>query len=71
MPLTPDQQRRRARIERGIRLAAPALDLVLWAGDRFSRVIGREDPGYEPARPPAPDSPVRADASRPLPSRAR
>lgn len=53
--LTPAQRRRRARVERLIGLAAPALDAVLWAGERLSRVVA----GDEPPRPPAPDSPVR------------
>jgi hypothetical protein len=57
--LTPQQRRRRERIERGIRLAAPALDAVLWVGERIARTLGREDPGYDPPRLPAPDSPVR------------
>jgi len=34
----------RGRIEAGLRLAAPALDLVLSAGDRLSRVVDREEP---------------------------
>ena len=33
------------RIEPLIRLAAPALDLVLYAGDRVSRVVGRNELG--------------------------
>ena len=37
---TADQLARRRRIEALIRLAAPALDLVLYAGDRVSRVVG-------------------------------
>lgn len=38
------------RIEMGIRLAAPVLDLVLAVGDRVSRMISRDDPAYVPAR---------------------
>jgi hypothetical protein len=34
---------RRRRIESLIRLVAPALDLVLYAGDRVSRVAGRNE----------------------------
>jgi hypothetical protein len=45
------------RIEALLRVAAPALDLVLFAGDKASRVIGRNQIGPEPARrtglPPA------------------
>jgi hypothetical protein len=52
-----DQQARRRRIETLIRLAAPALDVVLYAGDRVSRVIGRNELPPEPVRrvglPPA------------------
>ncbi len=33
-----------------IRVAAPALDLVLVVGDRVSRLITRDDPTYVPAR---------------------
>jgi hypothetical protein len=34
----------RGRIEAGIRLVAPALDLVLAVGDRLSRAVDREEP---------------------------
>jgi hypothetical protein len=34
----------RGRIEAGLRLVAPALDLVLAAGDRLSRTVDREEP---------------------------
>jgi hypothetical protein len=63
-PLTVTQRRRRDRIECGIRLAAPLLDAVLWAGEQIARVAGREDSGYDPPRRPAPDSPVRTGARR-------
>jgi hypothetical protein len=62
VPLTPTQRRRRAQFERVIGLAAPALDAVLWVGDKFSRVVDRGDASYDPPRPPAPDSLVRASA---------
>jgi hypothetical protein len=48
--LTPEQLRTRNRVERLIRLMAPALDLVLAAGDRVSRVVERDDTEYYPAR---------------------
>jgi hypothetical protein len=54
-----DQQLRRRRIEALIRLAAPALDLVLYAGDRVTRVIGRNEIGPEPARRPGLPPPAR------------
>jgi hypothetical protein len=40
---SPDQLLRRRRIESLIRLAAPVLDVVLYAGDRVSRVVGRNE----------------------------
>jgi hypothetical protein len=56
-PLTPDQRRRRNRIELVIRLAAPGLNLVLAAGERLSRIV---DPG-DGERP----APRAADDGRP------
>jgi hypothetical protein len=51
------QQARRRRVEALIKLAAPALDMVLYAGDRVSRVVGRNELPPDPARraglPPA------------------
>jgi hypothetical protein len=48
---------RRRRVEALIKLAAPALDAVLFVGDRVSRVTGRNELGPEPVRrtglPPA------------------
>jgi hypothetical protein len=49
-PLTPDQLRTRQRIEGVIRLAAPALDLVLAVGERISTVVEPEDVEYYPPR---------------------
>jgi hypothetical protein len=49
-PLTPDQLRTRRRVESLIRLMAPALDLVLAAGERVSRVVERDDAEYYPPR---------------------
>jgi len=40
----------RRRIEGLIGLAAPVLDIVLFAGDRVSRVAGRNEIGPEPPR---------------------
>ncbi len=48
--LTAGQVRTRARVEAVIRLMAPALDLVLAAGDRVSRVVERDDTEYYPPR---------------------
>jgi hypothetical protein len=61
--LTPDELRTRQRVESLIRLMAPALDLVLAAGDRISRLVEPEDSDYYPPRagePPAEEK--RADA---------
>lgn len=48
--MTPDQLRTRQRVESVIRVIAPALDLVLAAGDRISRVVEPEDVEYYPPR---------------------
>jgi hypothetical protein len=48
--LTPPQRSRVRRIESLIRVMAPALDLLLFAGDRLSRVAGRNEIDPEPAR---------------------
>jgi hypothetical protein len=51
------QQDRRRRVEALIKLAAPALDAVLYVGDRVSRVAGRNELPPDPVRrtglPPA------------------
>jgi hypothetical protein len=44
------RDRRGGRVETLIRIAAPALDLVLMIGDRVSRLIEPDDPDYIPAR---------------------
>jgi hypothetical protein len=49
-PLTRNQLRTRQRVESVIRVVAPALDLVLAAGDRISRVVEPEDVEYYPPR---------------------
>lgn len=49
--LTPEQRRRRDRVEAGLRIAEPALNLLLAAGERLSRIVGRgEDDYYPPQR---------------------
>jgi hypothetical protein len=62
--LTPEQVRNRERVETLIRLAAPALNLVLAAGERLSRIVEPEDPEYYPAHvegtEPAPIGPAGA-----------
>jgi hypothetical protein len=48
--LSPDQLRTRDRVETLIRLMAPALNVVLAAGERLSRLVEREDHEYYPPR---------------------
>ncbi|HEY1273344.1 MAG TPA: hypothetical protein VGF25_00450 [Thermoleophilaceae bacterium] len=62
--LTPDQLRTRERVEGVIRLMAPALDLMLAAGDRVSRLIEPEDTEYYPPRVTTPEPPPRIAAER-------
>ncbi len=47
---TPGQLALQRRIETLIRLAAPALDIVLFAGEQVSRVAGRNQIAPEPPR---------------------
>ena len=49
-PRTQRQLANRRRVEGLIGLAAPLLDAVLFAGDRLSRVAGRNDVDPEPPR---------------------
>ena len=62
--LTPAQQRRREQVEAVIGLMAPALSLVLAAGDRVSRIVQPEDYDYYPVRSVAEREPPRAAAGR-------
>ena len=50
-PVTPEQLRKRERAETFIGLVAPALNLILAAGDRLSRIVERDDQEYYPPRP--------------------
>lgn len=65
MPLTPDQLRKRDRVESLIRLMTPGLNLVLAAGDRLSRLVEPVDHEYYPPRqgqvepPPAAEHELR------------
>ncbi len=61
--LTPQQAIWRDRIEGLIAMAAPALDLLLTAGDRISRIVEREDRDYYPVRS-AGDAALPADLRR-------
>jgi hypothetical protein len=49
--LTPSQARTRERVETVIGVMAPALTVLLAAGDRLSRIVQPEDHEYYPARP--------------------
>jgi hypothetical protein len=57
--LTPDELRRRDRVEGVIRLMAPALDLLLAAGDRVSRIVERGPDEYQAPRVTSSDAPRR------------
>lgn len=60
--LTPAQRRWRSRIETVLRISAPALDLVLAAGDRLSRVVERDDLDWVPPRRAlTPDAPAASE----------
>ena len=48
--LSPSQRAWRARIEATLRITAPALDLLLAAGDRLSRAVERDDLDWVPPR---------------------
>jgi hypothetical protein len=48
MTMTPEQRRRRDQVEGLIGFIAPALNLVLAAGDRLSRIVGPDDDEYYP-----------------------
>ena len=62
--LTADQMRTRDRVETLIRLMAPALTLVLAAGERVSRIVEPDDPEYYPARVEGPEAPPVTGASQ-------
>jgi hypothetical protein len=49
--LTPTQLAWRGRVETGLRIAAPALDLLLAAGDRLARLVEPADTWEPPVRP--------------------
>ena len=63
-PLTPSQARTRERVETLIALMAPALTVVLAAGDRLSRMVQPEDHEYYPARALGDREPVPGDIAR-------
>lgn len=67
-PLTPDQLRTRERVETLIRIAAPALNLVLAVGERISKIAEPEDHEYYPPRTSTGTAPPprRPDADEPV-----
>ena len=58
-PPTPTQQAWRGRVETGLRIVAPALDLLLAAGDRLARLVDSDDTWEPPVRPGREHSPPR------------
>jgi hypothetical protein len=58
-PPTPTQQAWRGRVETGLRIVAPALDLLLAAGDRLARLVESGDTWEPPVRPGLGRSPAR------------
>jgi hypothetical protein len=64
--LAPEQIRRREQVETVIRLMAPALNVVLAAGERLSRLVEPDDPDYYPVRAASPEPPP----SKPAPGEA-
>jgi hypothetical protein len=62
--LTPDQLRTRERVETLIRVMAPALNVVLAAGERLSRIVEPDDPEYYPARVEGPETRSVASTTR-------
>jgi hypothetical protein len=57
-PPSPTQLAWRRRIEAALRVAAPALDLLLAAGDRVSRAVDRGGDDELDGLPPGPPAPV-------------
>ncbi len=49
-PPTPTQQAWRGRVETGLRIVAPALDVLLAAGDRLARLVEPDDTWEPPVR---------------------
>ena len=58
-PPTPTQLAWRRRVESVLRLAAPGLNLVLFAGDRLARRVEGEDLDWVPPRRSLPTTQAR------------
>ena len=68
--MTPDQLRTRERVEALIRIASPALNVVLAVGERISKIVEPEDHEYYPPRTRTgpespPPTPIRRDDAGP------
>ncbi|MBA2514636.1 MAG: hypothetical protein H0V26_09990 [Solirubrobacterales bacterium] len=57
---TPSQLAKRRRVEHLIRVAAPALDVLLFVGHHVSRVTGRNESDPEPPRRSTAPGAIRA-----------
>jgi hypothetical protein len=68
---SPAQLALRGRIEALIGVAAPLLDVVLFAGDRIARVAGRNDIEPEPPRRLGARAPAPISGPRPRPPARR
>ena len=58
-PPTPTQLAWQGRVETGLRIVAPALDLLLADGDRLPRLVEPDDTWEPPVRPGRGDAPAR------------
>ena len=70
--MTPDQVRTRERVETLIRIASPALNVVLAVGERISKIVEPEDHEYYPPRTRTgpespPPTPIHRDDAGPRP----
>ena len=64
MQMTPEQRRRREQVETVIRVMAPALNLVLAAGERLSKLVESEDTEYYPPRMTREEPPPRTESAQ-------
>jgi hypothetical protein len=65
---TPQQLAVRRRVEGLIGLAAPALDAVLWLGEKLSWRVEPDEGDYTPPRPLDSSSPLRGGSTRTIAS---
>jgi hypothetical protein len=64
VPITADQRRRREQVEGVIKLMAPALNLVLAAGERLSKLVEPEDSEYYPPRVAHDEPPPHSESAQ-------